>query len=85
MKHDKNGFFVYILKCSDGSLYTGWTINIEKRLTSHAKGTASKYTRVRRPVRLAYFESRESKSDAMRRENEIKALTRLEKIKLITQ
>lgn len=80
---NKNGFFVYILKCNDGTLYTGWTVNLEKRISSHSKGIASKYTRVRLPVQLAYFEEKESKNDAMRREYKIKALSRREKLALI--
>lgn len=75
--------YTYILKCADGSLYCGWTDNLEKRLSAHNAGTASKYTRTRRPVELAYFEQFETKQEAMSREYHIKRLTREEKLKLI--
>ncbi len=75
--------YTYILKCADGSLYCGWTNNLEKRLSAHNAGTASKYTRTRRPVELAYFEQFETKREAMSREYHIKRLTREEKLKLI--
>ena len=75
--------YTYILKCADGSLYCGWTNNLEKRLSAHNAGTASKYTRTRRPVELAYFEQFETKQEAMSREYHIKRLTREEKLKLI--
>ena len=72
----------YILRCADGSLYTGWTNDLEKRLAAHNAGTASKYTRSRRPVELAYCELCESKEAAMSREWHIKRLSRAEKEKL---
>ncbi len=75
--------YTYILKCADGSLYCGWTNNLEKRLSAHNAGTASKYTRTRRPVELAYFEQFETKQEAMSREYHIKRLTREEKLKVI--
>lgn len=75
--------YTYILKCADGSLYCGWTNNLEKRLSAHNAGTASKYTRTRRPVELAYFEQFETNQEAMSREYHIKMLTREEKLKLI--
>ncbi len=75
--------YTYILKCADGSLYCGWTNDLEKRLSAHNAGTASKYTRTRRPVELAYFEQFETKQEAMSREYHIKRLTREEKLKLI--
>ena len=75
--------YTYILKCADGSLYCGWTNNLGKRLSAHNAGTASKYTRTRRPVELAYFEQFETKQEAMSREYHIKRLTREEKLKLI--
>ena len=78
-------FFVYILKCRDGSLYTGWTCDVAKRLLAHNKGTASKYTRTRRPVELAYAEQRQSKQDAMRREYEIKTWKREKKVLLFAK
>ncbi len=80
---NKNTAFVYILRCADGSLYTGWTNDLAKRLAAHNAGTASKCTRARRPVALAYWEQRESRSDALRREAEIKRLSRADKLALI--
>ncbi len=77
--------YTYILKCADGTYYTGWTNDITKRLSNHNKGIASKYTRVRRPVELAYLEEFETKEEAMKREVAIKKLTRIQKLKLIEQ
>lgn len=81
--NDKNMNYTYILKCADGSLYTGWTNDLEKRLQAHNAGTASKYTRTRRPVELAYFEEHETKEEAMSREWHIKQLSREKKMELI--
>ena len=75
--------YTYILECADGSLYCGWTNNLEKRLAAHNAGTASKYTRTRRPVRLAYYEEFAAKQEAMSREFHIKRMTRCEKLSLI--
>ena len=75
--------YVYMLRCRDGSLYTGWTNDLEKRLKAHNSGTASKYTRTRLPAELVYFEEWESTEAAMSREWHIKQLTRDEKLKLI--
>jgi len=75
--------YVYILKCSDETLYTGWTNNLDKRLEAHNSGKGAKYTRVRLPVKLVYYEEYEDKIEAMKREYEIKRLTRKEKINLI--
>ncbi|MBR4395365.1 MAG: GIY-YIG nuclease family protein [Eubacteriaceae bacterium] len=76
----KNRNFVYMLKCADGTLYTGWTNDIAHRLVSHRNGTASKYTASRRPVMLFYLEECKDRSQAMKREIEIKKLSR--KVKL---
>ncbi|MBQ6383926.1 MAG: GIY-YIG nuclease family protein [Clostridia bacterium] len=73
----------YLLQCADGSLYCGWTNDLEHRLQSHNAGTGGKYTRSRRPVRLMYAERFGTKEEAMRREWEIKRLTRKAKIGLI--
>ena len=73
----------YIVKCSDGTLYTGWTNDLDRRMKAHNDGKGAKYTKSRRPVVLAYFECFETKEEAMRREYEIKRLTRKEKMKLI--
>ena len=75
--------FTYILKCSDGTLYTGWTVDLEKRLKSHNDGRGSKYTRARLPVSLVYQESFSSRKEAMQREYEIKQLNRKEKEDLV--
>jgi len=75
--------YVYILRCSDNSLYTGWTNNLDKRIKTHSEGKGAKYTRARLPVELVYFEEFEDKISAMKREYEIKKLNRGEKIKLI--
>jgi putative endonuclease len=77
--------WVYILRCSDGSLYTGWTNDIEKRLASHNRGTASKYTRGRRPVELIFKEGFKTKEEAMSREAKIKSLKKTEKLLIVGQ
>lgn len=73
----------YMLRCSDQTLYTGWTNNIEKRLKVHNKGKGGKYTRTRIPVELVYLETYETKQEAMSREAQIKHLTRTQKEALI--
>ena len=75
--------YCYILRCADGSLYTGWTNDLEKRLAAHNSGRGAKYTRCRRPVELACFESFETKEEAMSREWHIKRMSREEKLRLI--
>lgn len=75
--------YVYILECSDKTLYTGWTTNIHRRLKEHNKGIGSKYTRSRYPVKLMYLEEFNTNKEAMKRECEIKKLTRQKKIKLV--
>ena len=80
--HD--GWVVYILECCDGSLYTGVTNNIEKRVNTHNSGKGAKYTRARRPVALRYYETAENKSNALKREIAIKKLTRQQKMLLIS-
>ena len=74
---------LYILRCRDGSLYTGITTDVEKRLAAHNAGKGAKYTRSRKPVELVYQEACDDHSHALRRELEIKALTKEEKLKLI--
>ncbi|MCF0123403.1 MAG: GIY-YIG nuclease family protein [Ruminiclostridium sp.] len=71
--------YTYILRCADGTYYTGWTNDLDRRLAAHNAGTASKYTRARRPVTLVYHESFPTKEEAMRREWQIKQLTRTQK------
>jgi len=75
--------YTYILKCSDNTYYTGWTNNLEKRLKDHNEGKGAKYTKPRRPVVLAYYETFETKEEAMKREYAIKHMTRAEKEKII--
>lgn len=75
--------YAYMLKCADGSLYSGWTNDPEKRLKAHNDGAASKYTRSRRPVEMVYLERFDSKSEAMRREAALKSLSREQKLALI--
>ena len=74
---------VYILECGDGSLYTGWTNDIGKRMKAHRAGKGSRYTRSRLPVALKYTERCAGRNEAMRRECEIKALSHADKVKLI--
>lgn len=75
--------YTYILECADKSLYTGWTNNLEKRLKAHNDGKGAKYTRGRGPVKLVYYQCFEEKSDALKREHEIKKLSRENKLKII--
>ena len=75
--------YVYIWRCNDDSLYTGWTNNLEKRIKAHSDGKGAKYTRARVPVELVYFEVFEDKIEAMKREYAIKQLKRKEKLELI--
>lgn len=77
--------YVYIVKCSDGTLYTGWTNNLEKRIKAHNDGKGAKYTKGRGPIELVYFEEFEEKVKAMKREYEIKKLNRVSKEKLISK
>ena len=74
---------VYLLRCSDGSLYTGWTNDLDKRLAAHAAGTASRYTRSRLPVELVLTLPQPDRSAAMREEARIKRLTRRQKDALV--
>lgn len=74
--------YTYILKCSDGTFYTGWTNHLERRLAAHNAGTGAKYTRSHRPVELFYFETFPSREAAMRREWQIKQLRHSEKAAL---
>lgn len=80
-----NTWKLYILRCGDGSLYTGITTDVEKRLEAHRSGKGAKYTRGRGPLELVYSEECGDHSVALKRELEIKALTREEKLKLITE
>ena len=77
--------YTYILSCADGTLYTGWTNDLERRLAAHNAGKGGKYTRVRLPVTLVYHEEFDTKEKAMSREYAIKQMTRAQKMKLIEQ
>lgn len=79
----ENTWYLYILRCKDGSLYTGITTDVERRLEAHQKGKGAKYTRGRGPLELVYRETCGSHSDALRREREVKALPREQKMELI--
>lgn len=74
--------FCYILECSDGTYYTGWTTDPERRLAQHNKGTGARYTKTRRPVKLVYIEPQPDKITALKRERAIKALPRKKKMEL---
>mgnify|MGYP003393973133 CR=1 FL=1 len=78
-----DAWFVYILRCADGSLYTGVTTDVQRRNKQHNAGTASRYTRSRLPVRVAYQEPHASRSLALKREWAVKAMARPEKESLI--
>lgn len=77
--------YTYIVQCKDGTLYTGYTTNLEKRIKCHNDGKGAKYTRCRLPVELKYVEEFHSKREAMKREYEIKKMSRDEKIKLFLE
>ncbi len=83
MSCEETSAYVYMVKCADGSLYTGWTNNIENRLRAHNKGTGAKYTKTRRPVHLVYAQRLSDKKEAMRQEYRIKQLSREKKLELI--
>ena len=77
--------YTYIVECADGSLYTGWTYDLVKRMESHNAGKGAKYTRSRLPVKLVYYELCNDKITAMKREYAIKQLERKDKLKLIEE
>ena len=74
---------VYIIRCSDGTLYTGITVNIERRLAQHGSSAGAKYFRGRRPEAVVYLEGGHDRSSASRREARIKQLSRMDKLRLI--
>ena len=82
-KQDSHENYTYLLQCADGTLYCGWTNDLDHRLAAHNAGTAAKYTRTRRPVTLVYYERFATKQEAMSREVHIKRLSRREKLELI--
>ena len=75
--------YVYMLRCGDGSLYTGWTSDLEKRVKAHSSGKGAKYTRAHLPVELVWQEEYNSKEEAMAREYALKQLSRAEKLRLL--
>lgn len=75
--------YTYMVRCQDGSLYTGWTNDIEHRIEAHNSGRGAKYTKARRPVKLVYYETFLTKQEAMKREYEIKRMTKREKESLL--
>ncbi|MEK6229083.1 MAG: GIY-YIG nuclease family protein [Actinomycetota bacterium] len=75
--------FVYLLRCADGSLYCGWTHDLDRRVAKHQAGTASRYTHSRLPVELAWSAELAGRAEAMREESRIKRLPRAEKLKLV--
>ena len=77
------GHYVYVVECSDGTYYTGYTTDVERRVAEHNEGTAARYTRGRRPVELVYTEAYDSQSAAMQREYAIKQLRRAAKERLV--
>lgn len=77
--------FVYMVRCKNNSLYTGWTTDLERRVKEHNKGTGSKYTRANGPVELVYFEEMQDRVEAAKREYAIKQLTKEEKELLVNQ
>lgn len=79
----EGGNFTYLVRCADGSLYCGWTNHLEERVRAHNEGRGAKYTKSRRPVELVYFEVFASKREAMRREWEMKRMSRAEKMLLV--
>ena len=83
MSQDGQGCFVYMVECADGSLYTGWTTDPDRRIKEHNDGRGALYTRWRRPVELRYLEEAPDRSAAQRRENAIKKLSRQKKLSLV--
>ena len=81
----ESNWYLYILRCKDNTLYTGSTTDVEKRLEAHRSGKGAKYTRGRSPLELVYRESCGSHSDALKREHQVKMLTREEKQNLIRE
>jgi putative endonuclease len=76
--------FTYILECADGTLYVGWTTDLERRLRAHNAGKGGRYTRGRRPVRVVYFEEHSTRQEAQRREAVLRRLSRAKKLRLMT-
>ena len=79
----EQGYFCYLLECSDGTFYTGWTTDPQRRETEHNAGRGARYTRSRRPVRLVYVEAQRDRSAALRREHALRKLSHAQKQALI--
>jgi putative endonuclease len=77
--------YCYILQCADGTFYTGWTTDPERRVAQHNKGIGAKYTSARRPVKLVYLETHPSRTEAMMRELAIKKMRRAQKSRLVEE
>jgi putative endonuclease len=82
-KSTRRAAFVYLLRCADGTIYTGWTFDVARRVHAHQQGRGARYTRARRPVELIYHERLPSRRAAMRREIEIKRMSRKRKLGLV--
>lgn len=78
-----NKYFAYLVRCSDNSLYAGYTNNLEKREFAHNEGKGARYTRMRRPVKIVYFEEFKNRDEAMKREYQLKHLNKKQKERLI--
>ena len=85
MKPEAEANYCYLLRCRDGSLYAGWTNDLDRRVRAHNSGRGAKYTRSRRPVELVYAERHATRHEAMSRERELKAMTREQKLALIRE
>lgn len=83
VKYKVKKHYTYIIECADGTYYTGYTTDVKRRVVEHNQGKGAKYTRARKPVTLLYYEEYRSRSRAMKREYEIKNLSRKEKEKII--
>jgi len=77
-------YYVYVLVCENGAFYTGYTHDVEARVKLHKKGRGAKYARIHPPKKVVYLEEFETRSDAMKREREIKRLTHTQKLKLVS-
>lgn len=80
---DQKGFYVYILECMDHTYYTGWTTDLNKRFSAHTSGKGARYTKAHPPLSCVYYECFQDQTSAMKREYEIKQMTRLKKQQLI--
>lgn len=78
------GYFVYVILCEDGSYYTGYARNVRSRFNQHLRGTGSRYTRMHKPVKLVHVERFGRRAEAIRRERQIKRMSRSEKLRLAT-